>query len=1129
MMKSEEIQNVIEKSLAELKDFQTATVNHIFQHLYSKEDNENRHLVAEEVGLGKTKVAKGLIAKALEKHLSENGKKEPFRAVYICSNQALVLKNLKDLNVLRDEEFINTNRSRLIFLALKHKENKIFQLSSLTPSTSFRLIRGTGIADERKLIWLILSKYEVYSRKRRRNGLKLVLKGNVKDENSKWWKQELDYYEINNRKIVRKEVYNPFRKAIANELVNLDDRYYQSISKELNLKGQRSLQEIIIKYSEKLRNDNVHKYHGQLRLLGLLRKLLTNICLDFLKADLFILDEFQRFKELLENDHEDPSEAAVIAKKVFNVEGAKVLMLSATPFKPYTTNIDETFKENHFHEFNLVLSFLFNHDGEKLKQYEKYRKEFFDVLRRPELIEDSGLKCKHQLEELYRNIISRTERILVSDDRNTLLQNKIIEDLKLKVEDILDFIYSDRIIKKVKEYSQKSYNIVDYAKSSPYPLSFMDKYKPKQDLKKYKDEISLKETIKKNKKAWIDYDRIEKYEPLDDVPNSRMRLLLEESVYNGMWKQLWLAPSLPYYELSASFENSHLNSKLLLFSKWKLVPRSVSTLVSYESERLAIANKKLRKDESITYTPKFYDGTKKRMPRKPTKLFALKLKGGKPQKMSTFTVLYPSLTLASLHNIQDNIRYDAQGKLSELKTNIKNKLIGLFEEANLKSYCKESRITTNWYWAAPILLDHFYNYKKLEEWLENRKYHDSILLSDRGQKSDNEEEEEEASPNATANAHFHEIYKVFQKPEEYGFGQFPDDLIEVLTSMVIASPSNCAIRTLNYYFADVNSSIILNKALDIATEFYALFDKPESISIVQLNTLEKAKKSKTSDTIYWNDVLNYCQDGNLQSVLDEFAHLIYFDNDDIDDFTNRLGGAINIRTTSIRADGVRKYHKVDEVFKEKKYYSLRSHYAVDFGSQNMEKEEGRLRVKGMLDNFNSPFRPFVLATTSIGQEGLDFHYYCRKVMHWNLPTNAIDLEQREGRVNRYKGLVIRQNIVSKYLNQIEDLNGDMWDLLFEIAEKTEGKNKGKPQLVPYWHVEGNGINIERIIPLLPFSKEVKQLKTLLSVLTLYRITFGQPRQEELIEILSKNLDKTQLEMVRNKLLIDLSPISYKRN
>ncbi len=31
--------------------------------------------------------------------------------------------------------------------------------------------------------------------------------------------------------------------------------------------------------------------------------------------------------------------------------------------------------------------------------------------------------------------------------------------------------------------------------------------------------------------------------------------------------------------------------------------------------------------------------------------------------------------------------------------------------------------------------------------------------------------------------------------------------------------------------------------------------------------------------------------------------------------------------------------------------------------------------------FNSPFWPFVLATTSASQKGIDFHRYCRCVVH----------------------------------------------------------------------------------------------------------------------------------------------------
>jgi len=51
-----------------------------------------------------------------------------------------------------------------------------------------------------------------------------------------------------------------------------------------------------------------------------------------------------------------------------------------------------------------------------------------------------------------------------------------------------------------------------------------------------------------------------------------------------------------------------------------------------------------------------------------------------------------------------------------------------------------------------------------------------------------------------------------------------------------------------------------------------------------------------------------------------------------------------------------------------------------------------------------------ITPTSIGQEGLDFHQYCHAVVHWNLPTNPLDLEQREDRVNRYKNYAVRKTL-----------------------------------------------------------------------------------------------------------------------
>ncbi|MDQ9195384.1 hypothetical protein QBT27_17935 [Cronobacter sakazakii] len=56
-------------ALATLKDFQRDTVDYVFERLFG-ENNTTRFLVADEVGLGKTLIARGVIARTLE-HLQD--------------------------------------------------------------------------------------------------------------------------------------------------------------------------------------------------------------------------------------------------------------------------------------------------------------------------------------------------------------------------------------------------------------------------------------------------------------------------------------------------------------------------------------------------------------------------------------------------------------------------------------------------------------------------------------------------------------------------------------------------------------------------------------------------------------------------------------------------------------------------------------------------------------------------------------------------------------------------------------------------------------------------------------------------------------------------------------------------
>ena len=70
--------------LADLKDFQRRTALWAFERLFAEGDPAVRFLVADEVGLGKTHVAKGVIALVIE-HLRRIGD-ERHDIVYVCSN-----------------------------------------------------------------------------------------------------------------------------------------------------------------------------------------------------------------------------------------------------------------------------------------------------------------------------------------------------------------------------------------------------------------------------------------------------------------------------------------------------------------------------------------------------------------------------------------------------------------------------------------------------------------------------------------------------------------------------------------------------------------------------------------------------------------------------------------------------------------------------------------------------------------------------------------------------------------------------------------------------------------------------------------------------------------------------------
>jgi len=76
----------VARELSRLKNFQRDTVEHIFSRMYDPVTPTRRFLVADEVGLGKTLVARGLVAKVVDQLWDSVGRID---VIYICSNGSI--------------------------------------------------------------------------------------------------------------------------------------------------------------------------------------------------------------------------------------------------------------------------------------------------------------------------------------------------------------------------------------------------------------------------------------------------------------------------------------------------------------------------------------------------------------------------------------------------------------------------------------------------------------------------------------------------------------------------------------------------------------------------------------------------------------------------------------------------------------------------------------------------------------------------------------------------------------------------------------------------------------------------------------------------------------------------------
>ena len=559
-----------------------------------------------------------------------------------------------------------------------------------------------------------------------------------------------------------------------------------------------------------------------------------------------------------------------------------------------------------------------------------------------------------------------------------------------------------------------------------------------------------------------------------------MRALLRDLVNSRMHRLLWLPPALPSHALGRDFERARTATKRLVFSSWTMVPRAVAVMASYDAERRFV-RERVRADR-----------------------YRSQLLPVRRDAYSLFALMAPSQTLAEAG---DPLRYakpNARGLLRAIEAELRPKIAELTRNAPTEGSPQDI-----WYAATPLLLDRD-TPTSIAKWLRDPS---SVTQSSGGG---------ESKIWGDLSTHVTDSLS-----DLAALGRPPSNLTEVMAALAAGSPANATLRALSRITCTSTADTGLKaQAMTAAWAFRHLFRVPTSEGLLK----NLYKPGIPGVRAYWRRVLAYALEGGLSAVLEEYFHVIREDRGGETEAAELVqilcqalqlaAGTLDVTQWERDKNGIRR-----------ETFSMRQHFARRYANDGVSgsDQQASQHLDAVRAAFNSPFWPFVLSTTSIGQEGLDFHWYCHAVVHWNLPPNPVDLEQREGRVHRYHGHAIRKNIAQKVgaraidearaaLARAEYLNP--WELAYCFVDDEFEADGG---LVPHWVFAEGDARIQRRSPVLPLSRDADRVVALRRSLAVYRMVFGQPRQDDLLEFILREVPDERKEDLAAALTIDLSP------
>lgn len=1038
-----------------LKDFQQRTVDWVAQRLL--DEGARRFLVADEVGLGKTLVARGVVERAVA-HLRDSGVKR-VDVVYVCSNQEIAKQNLKRLQIDGHASTSLPSRITLLPLHLEKFQTDGVNFVSLTPGTSFDPRSRGGWTQERALLLRLLR--PVWNIPRHR-GVYEVFRLDAKVSSLK---NELRALSGPDPGIAAAFAAKMLHSPLRAELFALMD----AANRRAGLPA-----------TERDR---------QLHLIGALRRELARCCVDALEPDLVILDEFQRFSKLLDGE----SDAAELAQQLFSFgndrgEFARVLLLSATPYRSFSHAGEDG--SAHHTELRRLLTFLYE-DEQRADAVERSLRALREQLVSGTAQVGELERARADIEAALTSVMVRTERLASSATRNGMLTERQAPALKLDAGDVRGFARLAALhgVLRDRGILRSGAAVTELWKSSPWLAQFMEEYKFKHaidDAVERPNDGALADALAGVRED-LDWKAFRSYEPLHPG-NPRLRSLATDSV-DQLWDLLWIPPSMPYHRPGPPFLRlaDRPPTKRLIFSSWTVVPRTIAGYLSYEAERHV--HRAL--DAAADNSPEARRANERRL--LDFKLDRSEGEHPRPSSMTTLSFLAPSAALAEVGDPRMVGAHDELLTPAEVVRQVRTRVDALLEplSANVDPALPAS--DPRWYWAAPLLLD--------RERADARSFWSTheLVATWAG---------DGAGGTENFSQHVMEARSVINGGVT--LGSMPNDLAEVLAHLAVAAPATVAARSLLRVLPEVPSDGAMLAAARVGWGWRHVFNSPEGIAAVEATQPKAA---------YWRQALSYALNGGLQAVMDEWMHLmaedagagLRGDTEVLEDVVARVALALGLGASRVEVDPLDRTSKVP----------WRTHFAMRYGQSRDEGSRQSIHAEAVRRAFNSPLRPFVLASTSVGQEGLDFHPYCHAIVHWNLPTNPVDLEQREGRVHRYKGHAVRKNVAARFgASAVHSGATDPWAEAFAAAKRARPSHQD--DLVPFW-IQPGRFEIERYVPAIPFSRDAERYARVRRQVTLYRMVFGQPRQDDLIAYLQDQLGQAEAERLAELVRIDLSP------